>query len=194
MDGCVWTFDAWCCGAQSLSEQLQLCDHSGPTFGFTTQKFSMVGGYTEDLEKTQSCQNWGVDTCTGQYGKYERWIQNSQPTQLGNFYMRPFQLYCLKDFLTVFFFYIENNILIFCPNILPTFLGKSKFKVENLLCMRRNIKFQVRCQNETGLHFCIGGASLIKVPITWKWVPLAIATHMKMEPQVLSLVHLPHYS
>ena len=31
--------------------QLQLCKLSGPTFGFTTQEFSMVGGYTENLEK-----------------------------------------------------------------------------------------------------------------------------------------------
>ena len=48
--------------------QLQLCKLSGPTFGFTTQEFSMVGGYTENLEKPQNCQNWGVDTCSGQYG------------------------------------------------------------------------------------------------------------------------------
>ena len=33
-DGCVWTFDAWCCGAQSASEQSQLsllCELSGPS-------------------------------------------------------------------------------------------------------------------------------------------------------------------
>jgi len=35
------------------------------TFGFTTREFSMVGGYTENLEKPQSCQNWGVGACTG---------------------------------------------------------------------------------------------------------------------------------
>ena len=35
------------------------------TFGFTTQKFSIVGSYTENLEKPQ---NWGVGACTGQYG------------------------------------------------------------------------------------------------------------------------------
>ena len=29
------------------------------TFGFTTQEFSMVGGYTENLKKPQNCQNWG---------------------------------------------------------------------------------------------------------------------------------------
>ena len=37
-------------------------------FGFTMQKFSMVGGYTENLEKPQNCQNWGVGACSGQYG------------------------------------------------------------------------------------------------------------------------------
>ena len=30
---------------------------SGPTFRFTMQEFSMVGGYTEDLRKPQNCQN-----------------------------------------------------------------------------------------------------------------------------------------
>ena len=30
---CVWTFDAWCCAAQSASEQSQLCELSGSTFG-----------------------------------------------------------------------------------------------------------------------------------------------------------------
>ena len=43
-DGCVRTYYAWCRGAQSVSEQSQLCE---PTFGFTTREFSMVGGYTE---------------------------------------------------------------------------------------------------------------------------------------------------
>ena len=47
----VRTFDAWCCGVLSAPEQSQLCEFSGPTFGFITQKFSMVGGYTENLEK-----------------------------------------------------------------------------------------------------------------------------------------------
>ena len=28
----------------------------------------MVGGYTENLEKPQIRQNWGVGTCSGQYG------------------------------------------------------------------------------------------------------------------------------
>ena len=31
------------------------------------QKFSMVGGYTENLGKPQNYQNWGVGTCLGQY-------------------------------------------------------------------------------------------------------------------------------
>ena len=29
------------------------------------QKFSMVGSCTENLEKSQNCQNWGVGTCSG---------------------------------------------------------------------------------------------------------------------------------
>ena len=41
----------WCHGTQSASEQSQLCELSGPTFGFTTQEFSMVGGCTENPEK-----------------------------------------------------------------------------------------------------------------------------------------------
>ena len=42
-------------------------------FGFTTQEFSMVGGYTGNPEKPQ---NWGVGTyagvgtCPGQYSIY----------------------------------------------------------------------------------------------------------------------------
>ena len=31
--------------------ELQLCELSGSTFGFNMQEFSMVGGYTENLEK-----------------------------------------------------------------------------------------------------------------------------------------------
>ena len=46
------------------------CELSGSTFGFNTQEFSMVGGYTKNLEKPQNCQNWGVGTCLGQYGTY----------------------------------------------------------------------------------------------------------------------------
>ena len=34
------------------------CELSGSTYGFNTQKFSMVGSYTENLEKQQNCQNW----------------------------------------------------------------------------------------------------------------------------------------
>ena len=30
----------------------------------TKQKLSMVGGYMEDLAKSQNCQNWWVSTCT----------------------------------------------------------------------------------------------------------------------------------
>ena len=64
-NGCMRTFDAWCRGAQSASEQSQLRELSGPTFIFTTQEFSIVGGYTENLEKRQNCQNWGEGTCAG---------------------------------------------------------------------------------------------------------------------------------
>ena len=39
--------------------QSQLCELSGSTFEFNTQEFSMVGGYTEKLEKPQNCQNLG---------------------------------------------------------------------------------------------------------------------------------------
>ena len=55
--------------------QSQLRELSVPTFGFTTQGFSMVGGYTGNLEKPQNCQNWRVGawssmgTCSGQYGR-----------------------------------------------------------------------------------------------------------------------------
>jgi len=64
----VRTFDIWYCATHSAS-QLQVCELSGPTFRFTTQEFSMVGGYMENLEKPQNCQNLGVGACLGQYGK-----------------------------------------------------------------------------------------------------------------------------
>ena len=64
---CVRTFDG-CCGAQSASDQSQVCELNEPTFWFTMQEFSMVGSYTEDLKKSQNCQNWGVGACTGTYG------------------------------------------------------------------------------------------------------------------------------
>ena len=54
--------------------QSQLCELSGSTYGFNTQEFRMVGGYMENLEKPQNCQNWGVGAClgmgacSGQYG------------------------------------------------------------------------------------------------------------------------------
>ena len=57
-DRCVWTFDVWCHGTQSASEQLQLCELSGPTFRFTTREF--MGGCTKNHEKLQNCQNWGL--------------------------------------------------------------------------------------------------------------------------------------
>ena len=48
-----------------VSSKMQLCELSGPTFGYTTREFSMVGGYTENPEKSQNGQNWGVGACTG---------------------------------------------------------------------------------------------------------------------------------
>ena len=52
-------------GAQSASDQLQVCELNGPTFGFTMQEFSMVGGYTEDLKKTTELSKLWVGTCAG---------------------------------------------------------------------------------------------------------------------------------
>ena len=60
MNRCVRTFDARCRDTQRASDQLQLCELSGPTSRFTMQEFSMVGDYIEDLEKPQNCQNGGV--------------------------------------------------------------------------------------------------------------------------------------
>ena len=71
MDTGVWTFDAWCCGAQSASEQSQLCELSGPTFRFTMQEFSMVGGYMENPEKRSKL---GGGRLSG-YGRLPRTIQ-----------------------------------------------------------------------------------------------------------------------
>ena len=31
-------------------------------------RISVMGGYTENLEKPQNCQKWGVGACSGQYG------------------------------------------------------------------------------------------------------------------------------
>ena len=64
-DRFVRNFDAWCRGAQSASEQSQLCELSRPIFGFTMREFSRVGGYTENPEKPQNCQTWGVGACSG---------------------------------------------------------------------------------------------------------------------------------
>ena len=56
----VGTFDVRCRVAQSASEQLQLCELSRPTLGFTMRGFSMVGGYTRtENPESQNCHNWG---------------------------------------------------------------------------------------------------------------------------------------
>ena len=34
------------------------------------QEFSIVGGYTENPEKPLNGQNWGMGTCSGQYGTW----------------------------------------------------------------------------------------------------------------------------
>ena len=52
--------------------QLQLCDLSRPTFGFTMREFSMVGGYTENPKKSQNCQNWGVGAI--RYRETAKWV------------------------------------------------------------------------------------------------------------------------
>ena len=49
--------------AQSATKQLQLCELSGPTFGFTTQNLAWWWLHGES-------QNWGVGACLGQYGSW----------------------------------------------------------------------------------------------------------------------------
>ena len=53
----LWCLMPW---VRSASEQLQLCEVSGPTFRFTTHKFSMVGSYTENPEKQKKIVKSGV--------------------------------------------------------------------------------------------------------------------------------------
>ena len=62
--------DAWCRGAQNISEQSQLCELSGPTFGFTTQNllYWVVTWRTSKNNKTVKIE--GVGACPGQYGTY----------------------------------------------------------------------------------------------------------------------------
>ena len=36
-----------------------------PTYLWIHYAFSMVGGYMENLEKPQNCQNWGMGACKG---------------------------------------------------------------------------------------------------------------------------------
>ena len=58
-DECVKPLMPGCRVAQSASEQLQLCELSRLTFGFTTREFSMVGGYMENPAKLQNCVKIG---------------------------------------------------------------------------------------------------------------------------------------
>ena len=56
----VWTFDAWCHGVKSASEQLQLCELSGPTFRFTKQNLAWwaVTRWTSKNHKTVKIWGW----------------------------------------------------------------------------------------------------------------------------------------
>ena len=60
MDKFVQTFDARCRGTQAHQN-----NRSYESSADLPSKFSMVDGYTENLEKPQNHQNWGVGTCTG---------------------------------------------------------------------------------------------------------------------------------
>jgi len=57
-----------CRGAQSASEQLQVCELSRPSFAFTTREFSMVGGYTDNPENHKSVKIGGG--CLFGYGHF----------------------------------------------------------------------------------------------------------------------------
>ena len=49
--------------------QSQLCELGGSTYGFNTQEFSIVGGYTENLKNHKTVKiGGGGGTCSGQYG------------------------------------------------------------------------------------------------------------------------------
>ena len=54
-DGCVQTFDA--CMVSWYPKHN--CSY--------VSSADLVGGYMENLEKPQNCQNWGVGACLGQY-------------------------------------------------------------------------------------------------------------------------------
>ena len=70
--GYVWTFEAWCRGAQSTWEQLQLCELSGPTFEFTAQEFSMVVVIQRTLKSHKLSKLGGGHLC--RYGCLPRTI------------------------------------------------------------------------------------------------------------------------
>ena len=59
--------DAWCRGAQSASEQFQLCELSGPTFRYAMQEFSLLGCYMENSEKLSKLVG---GACLGQYSHF----------------------------------------------------------------------------------------------------------------------------
>ena len=66
--------DAWCCDVQSAPEESQLCELSEPTFRFTTQEFSIVGVYTENLKETTKLSKVGGGHLFG-YGRLLRTIR-----------------------------------------------------------------------------------------------------------------------
>ena len=64
-DRCVQNFAVVrCCGGLKHIRMITSM-HGLMHFRFTTQEFSMVGSYMEDLKKRQNCQNWEVGACTG---------------------------------------------------------------------------------------------------------------------------------
>ena len=71
----VWTFDAWRCGVQSAPKQSQLCELSGPTFGFTIHE--NLARWAVTRRTLKNCKTvkigvwalaWVLGACSGQYG------------------------------------------------------------------------------------------------------------------------------
>ena len=56
-DRCVWTFDV--VGPKVHQNNRSYVSSADLP---SDSEFSMVGGYTENPEKPQNCQNWGVGT------------------------------------------------------------------------------------------------------------------------------------
>ena len=95
-DRFVRTFHVWClCRSADLH-----------TFGFTTWEFSVVGSYTENPEKPQNCQNWGVGACTGmgacsgQYGTSHHNLKVTSMNQWHIIIISPYHAKLLSQALT----------------------------------------------------------------------------------------------